>query len=432
MLYLVIHKKGYYLILKISFQGEKMSTVAVGRLSLKDYTEIIGKEDVEKIRVLAEKLAGKSVAHVNSTSFGGGVSEILRRLLPLMRDVGIHAEWKVIKGDKEFFNITKSFHNALQGKEIRLTEEMKKTYLRYNELNANLLDLDYGYIVIHDPQPLAIVNYRHERDGKWTWRCHIDLSQPNKELWGFLEPFLANYNAFIFSLRKYVKKPLEKRICAIIPPSIDPLSDKNKPLPENQILATLERYDIDADRPVLTQVARFDPWKDPLGVIDVYRKVKKKIPAVQLLLITSMAPDDPEGWTYYEKTARHAGEDYDIHLLTDIIGVGDLEVNAFQRATDVALLKSIREGFGMTVTEALWKEVPVVGGNVGGIPLQVINGETGFLVNTVEEAAERTLYLLKHPEEAEEMGKKGREHVKENFLITRHLEDYLELFLRLA
>jgi len=409
-----------------------MSTVTLPKLSLKDYTEIVGKEEVEEILVLAEKLAGKSVVHVNSTSFGGGVSEILRRLVPLMKDVGINAEWKVIKGGKEFFNVTKAFHNALQGKEIELTQNMKKVYLQYNELNANLLNLDYDYVVIHDPQPLTIINYRDERKGKWIWRCHIDLSQPNEKFWSFLEPFLANYDAFIFSLKKYVKSPLEKRNVAIISPSIDPLSDKNKSLPEDRILSTLERYDVDADRPILTQVARFDPWKDPLGVIDVYRKVKKKVPKVQLLLITSMAPDDPEGWTYYERTARHAGEDYNIHLLTDLMGVRDLEVNAFQRASDVALLKSIREGFGMTVTEALWKEVPVVGGNVGGIPLQVINGETGFLVNTVEEAVEKTLYLLKHPEEAEEMGKKGKEHVKENFLITRHLKNYLKLFLRLT
>ncbi len=409
-----------------------MSAVTLRKLLLKDYTEIVGENEIHEIQTLAEKLAGKSVVHVNSTSFGGGVSEILRRLVPLMKDVGINAEWKVIKGDKEFFDVTKTFHNALQGKEIELTENMKKVYLRYNELNANLLDLDYDYVVIHDPQPLAIINYSPERKGKWIWRCHIDLSQPNEEFWSFLEPFLANFDAFIFSLKKYVKSPLEKRNVDIISPSIDPLSDKNKPLPENLVLSTLEKYDVDADRPILTQVARFDPWKDPLGVIDVYRKVKKKMPKVQLLLITSMALDDPEGWTYYERTVRHAGEDYDIHLLTDLLGVGDLEVNAFQRASDEAMLKSLREGFGLTVSEALWKEVPVVGGNVGGIPLQIINGKTGFLVNTVEEAVEKTLYLLKHPKAAEEMGKKGKEHVKENFLITRHLKDYLKLFLRLT
>ena len=313
-----------------------------------------------------------------------------------------------------------------------LTEEMKKVYLHYNELNANLLDLDdYDYIVIHDPKPMAIINYSSKSDSKWVWRCHIDTSQPNEEFWSFLEPLHAEYDASIFSLKKYVKSSLEEKNVVIIPPSIDPLSDKNKPMSYDRILSTLKKYDVNADNPIITQVGRFDPWKNPLGVIDVYRKIKKNMPKVQLLLITSMALDDPEGWIYYEKTARYAGEDYDIHLLTDLVGVGDWEVNAFQRASDVALLKSIREGFGLTITEALWKEVPVVGGNVGGIPLQVIDGETGFLVSSVEEAAEKTLHLLKHPEEAKKMGEKGRNHVKENFLVTRHLKDYLKLFLNL-
>ena len=409
-----------------------MNDTKLDRISLENYGSVVGLEYLNAIRTLAEGLTGSSLVNVNSTSFGGGVSEILHRLVPLIKDVGMDAEWKVAMGDKEFFNVTKTFHNALQGGEMLLTEEMEKIYLRRNEFNSTLLSLDYDYIVIHDPQPLALIKYIEERRGRWIWRCHIDLSQPNKEFWNFLEPFFANYDAFIFSLKEYVKSPLEKRNVAIISPSIDPLSDKNKPLPEERIQSILERYNVDAERPILTQVARFDPWKDPLGVIDVYRKVKRKVPEVQLLLITSMAPDDPEGWTYYERTARHAGEDYDIHLLTDIIGVGDLEVNAFQKSSNVVLLKSISEGFGMTVTEALWKEVPVVGGNVGGIPLQVINGETGFLVNTVEEAAEKTLYLLKHPEEAKRMGKKGKNHVKANFLITKHLKDYLKLFLSLT
>lgn len=409
-----------------------MSTVPLNKLSLENYTEIIGEKEINEIQILANKLAGKSVVHVNSTAYGGGVSEMLRRLVPLMKDVGLEAEWKVIKGEKEFFDVTKTFHNALQGKEIEFTEDMKKIYLQNNELNAKLLDLEYDYVVIHDPQPLATISYSPKKNSKWIWRCHIDLSQPNKKFWRFLEPPLANYNAYIFSAKKYVKSPLETRNVAIITPSIDPLSDKNKPLPEDQILSTLERYDVDAESPILIQVARFDPWKDPLGVIDTYRKVKKKVPVVQLILISSMPPDDPEGWLYFERAARHAGEDYNIHLLTDLKGVGDLEVNAFQRASDVALLKSIREGFGLTVTEALWKEVPAVGGNVGGIPLQIINGETGFLVNTVEEATEKTLYLLKHPEEAKMMGKKGKEHVKENFLVTKHLKKYLNLFLSLT
>ncbi len=409
-----------------------MSTVPLGRLRLEDYAKIVGERELSEIKNLAEKLAGKSVVHVNSTSFGGGVAEILRRIIPLMRDMGLEVEWKVIQGETEFFNVTKAFHNALQGKEIELTENVRKIYLKYNELNSALLDVDYDYVVIHDPQPLAIVNYADKRGGKWIWRCHIDITQPRKEIWNFLEPFLTKYDAFIFSLKTYVKSPLEEEEVAIIPPSIDPLSDKNKPLSNEKISSILERYDVDRDSPILTQVARFDPWKDPLGVIAVYRKVKEKMPKVQLLLITSMATDDPEGWIYYEKVARNSGEDYNIHLLTDLLGVGDFEVNAFQSASDVALLKSLREGFGLTVAEALWKEVPVVGGNVGGIPLQIINGETGFLVNTVKETVEKTLYLLEHPEKAKEMGRRGREHVKEKFLITRHLKDYLKLFLRLT
>jgi len=406
-----------------------MSSISLDQLSLKNYEKIIGEEEVDRIHSLAERLTGRSVVHVNSTSFGGGVAEILRRLIPLMQDVGIDAEWKVIEGGKDFFSVTKNFHNALQGQKMQLTEEMKNTYLRYCELNAHLLDLDYDFIVIHDPQPLAIIDYKDDRTGKWIWRCHIDLSQPNEEYWDFLQPFIAKYDASVFSLRKYVRKPLKKRNVTIIPPTIDPLSNKNRPLQKSKVLSTLERYDIDPSKPILTQVARFDPWKDPMGVIDAYKGIKKKITDVQLLLISSMAHDDPEGWIYYEQAVRHAGEDYNIHFLTDLIGVGDIEVNAFQRASNIALLKSIREGFGLSVAEALWKEVPVIGGNVGGIPLQVVNNETGFLVNTIEETIKKALYLLKHPQEAEKLGREGKKHVGKNFLITRHLKDYLKLFL---
>jgi trehalose synthase len=406
-----------------------MSTVPLDKLSLENYRKIIGKKEIEEIKTLASRLEGKTVVHVSSTAYGGGVSEMLHRLVPLMNDVGLKAEWKVIKGEKGFFDVTKTFHNALQGKETELSEDMKKIYLGCNKENAELLDLDYDFVVVHDPQPLTMINYSTKKGNKWIWRCHIDLSKPNEEFWRFLEPTLAKYDAYIFSTKDYVKSPLEMKNVAIITPSIDPLSDKNKPLSEDQILLTLERYNVNFENPILIQVARFDPWKDPLGVIDTYRLVKKSIPEVQLLLISSMAPDDPEGWDYFERTARHAGEDPNIYLLTDLKGVGDLEVNAFQRASDVAMLKSIREGFGLTITEALWKEVPAVGGNVGGIPLQIISGETGFLVNFVDEAAEKTLYLLKNPEEAKEMGRKGKEHVKLNFLITKHLKEYLKLFL---
>jgi len=408
------------------------NTVSVRKLSLDQYKNIVEEKRVEHIQRLAENISGSSVVHVNSSSFGGGVSEILHRLVSLMQDVGLDAQWKVIEGTNEFFQVTKTVHNALQGMKKPLTEELKKTYLQQNVANASQMELDYDYVVMHDPQPLAIINYCRKRYGKWIWRCHIDLSRPNQEFLKFLATFIRLYDASIFTMKQFVSSSLKLKEVAIIPPSIDPLSDKNKSLSDTVIFSVLDKYDVDPERPILTQVARFDPWKDPLGVIDVYRLVKKKIPDAQLLLIGSMASDDPEGWIYFEKTARYAGEDYDIHLLTDLVGVHDIEVNAFQRASNVVLQKSLREGFGLTISEALWKGVPVVGANVGGIPLQVISNVTGFLVNNVEEAVEKTIYLLKHHEAAEKMGEKGREHVRKNFLVTRHLEDYLKLFIHLS
>jgi len=408
-----------------------MENVSVEKVHLEKYTSIIGEKKTEEIKALAENLKGKKVCHVNSTSFGGGVAEILYRLVPLMCDVGLKAEWKVIKGSDEFFNVTKTMHNGLQGMNISLTEQMKETYLKYNKMNAHELDLNHDFVVIHDYQPAAIISQYPTRVGKWIWRCHIDLSHPNQKFMNFITPFALQYDSLIFTMKQFVQEPLRANKVTIIPPSIDPLSAKNCPLSESLIRSVLDKYDVDAEKPIITQVARFDPWKDPLGVIDVYRLVRKKVLNVQLLLIASMAKDDPEGWTYYEKTARHAAEDYNIHLLTDLKGVGDIEVNAFQRASDVVLQKSIREGFGLSVAEALWKEVPVVGSNVGGIPLQILHGKTGFLVNNIGEAAERTIYLLKHSVEAKKMGKRGKEHVSKNFLITRHLEDYLKLFCSL-
>jgi len=405
-----------------------MHRVSVNKISLDEYIPIVGKVKIEEIKELAESLVGKKVCHVNSTSFGGGVAEILRRIVPLMCDVGLKAEWTVIEGSDEFFNVTKALHNGLQGMDISLTEDMKKTYLKFNKINAQEFDSDHDLIVIHDNQPAAIMNYLLNGRGRWTWRCHIDLSHPNKRFIDFISPFILKYNSLIFTMKQFVQETFRSRKSFIIPPSIDPLSEKNKPLPENLIFSILDKYDVDHEKPIITQVSRFDPWKDPLGVIDVYKLVKKKVTNVQLLLIASMAKDDPEGWIYYEKTARHAAEDYDIHLLSDLNGVGNIEVNAFQKASDVILQKSIREGFGLTVTEALWKGVPVIGSDVGGIPLQIINGEVGFLIDSIEEASEKTLYLLKHPSEARKMGKKGREHVLKNFLITRHLKDYLSLF----
>ena len=336
----------------------------------------------------------------------------------------------MIKGSDEFFQITKMIHNGMQGMPIHLTDEMKKTYLLFNERNAKDLELHHDFIVIHDPQPAPLISY-YQRLGKWIWRCHIDLSSPNQETMDFIIPFVVQYDAQIFSMKKYVPDILKERNVSIMPPCIDPFSPKNMELQGSSTLSILDKFDVRTERPIITQVGRFDPWKDPMGAIDVYKLVKQKLPQVQLLLIGIMAPDDPEGWRYYEQAARYAGNDYDIHLLTDLVGVHDIEVNAFQRASNVVLQMSKREGFGLTVAEAMWKGIPVVGRGSGGISLQIINGETGFLVDTVQEAAEKVLYVLEHPGEAKMMGEKGRGHIAQNFLITRYLEDYLRLFGKL-
>jgi len=398
---------------------------------LENYEKIAVEETIYNIKHMAEKLKDLTVVHVNSTAFGGGVAEILSSMIPLMNSIGLKAEWEVIEAPSEFFNITKLFHHGVQGMEVKLTDEMKEFYLKINRENAEKLDLDKDIIVIHDPQPLAIRYYR-SNCGKWVWRCHIDASTPYKPVWDFVINFVKLYDAYIFHMEEYVQPEIDKSRAYVIKPSIDPLSEKNREMSNTEIEKVLERYDVNPEKPILIQVARFDPWKDPLGAIDVYRKVKEKIPDVQLLFIASMANDDPEGWIYYEKTARHAGNDYDIHFLTNIVGVGDKEVNAFQRAADVALQMSIREGFGLSVTEALWKGTPVVARGVGGIKVQVINGKTGFIIKGVNDASEKIVYLLKNKSVRDALGRNGREHVRRNFLITRHLYDYLKLFSKLT
>ena len=398
---------------------------------LENYEKIAVEETIYNIKHMAEKLKDLTVVHVNSTAFGGGVAEILSSMIPLMNSIGLKAEWEVIEAPSEFFNITKLFHHGVQGMEVKLTDEMKEFYLKINRENAEKLDLDKDIIVIHDPQPLAIRYYRNN-GGKWIWRCHIDASTPYKPVWDFVINFVKLYDAYIFHMEEYVQPEIDKSRAYVIKPSIDPLSEKNREMSNTEIEKVLERYDVNPEKPILIQVARFDPWKDPLGAIDVYRKVKEKIPDVQLLFIASMAHDDPEGWIYYEKTARHAGNDYDIHFLTNIVGVGDKEVNAFQRAADVALQMSIREGFGLSVTEALWKGTPVVARGVGGIKVQVINGKTGFIIKGVNDASEKIVYLLKNKSVRDALGRNGREHVRRNFLITRHLYDYLKLFSKLT
>ncbi len=413
-----------------------LGSVPTTAKSLESYRPVIGEECTEEILRLAAKLRGARVLNVNATAFGGGVAEILGTLIPLMNDVGLAADWQVIKGGDEFFNVTKAMHNSLQGMYYDWTPEMRETWLNYNRLNADLFDESYDFVVIHDPQPAAIPTFIEERlgkrDGKWVWRCHIDLTDAQVQVWDFLRPHVGKYDGAIFTLPNYVKDDVGDVEVFCVPPAIDPLSPKNVDLPEETVNSILERYQCDPHRPMITQISRFDPWKDPLGVIDVYRAVKQEFEDLQLVLVASMASDDPEGWDWYERTVRRAGEDFDIHILSNLNGVGNIEVNAFQRAARVVIQKSTREGFGLVVSEALWKGRPVVAGNVGGIPLQIVNGKTGFLVNSAEECIDRVLYLLRNREEAEGMGATGVEYVRDNFLTTRYLRDYLNIFCRLS
>jgi len=399
---------------------------------IRDYTGIVGYEKVENIVKLADQVKELSVTHVNSTAFGGGVVEILSNIVPLMNSLGIKTEWEVLEAPQEFFNVTKRIHHALQGAALDLKKEHINLYyevLRHNV--ENILDLRGEVVVVHDPQPLGIRLFTQDYR-VWVWRCHIDLSNPYKPVLNFIFSILKQYNASIFHMKEYIHPETPTPVKYVMPPSIDPLSDKNKPLSESTIQRILSKYDVDPERPILVQVARFDPWKDPIGAIKVYRLVKKKIPNVQLLLIAAMASDDPEGWIYYEKAVRFAGEDYDIHFLTNLIGVGPLEVNAFQRAATVVLQMSIREGFGLSVAEALWKKKPVVARGVGGIKLQIVDGVTGYLIKSVEEAAEKTIYLIRNSNVRKRLGENGYKHVLENFTIISHLEKYLKILAEMS
>jgi trehalose synthase len=400
----------------------------------KEYEELIDVDTRLQLEYFAEKLQGKRIAMVNATAFGGGVAEILHSLVPLFRSLGIDIDWWKMEGSDEFFIVTKTMHNCLQGQSVELTDKEKEIYLEYNRRNAlKIKEWDYDFIVIHDPQPAAMIRMRDQvGKGKWIWRCHIDTSTPDPECWDFIYQFIQDYDACIFTMNEYVRENESLPHLTFFTPTIDPLGIKNIPLELDEAKEILGRFGVDNNRPLLTQISRFDPWKDPLGVIDVYRIVTKEFPSVQLALVGSMATDDPEGWDYLYKTLRKAGEDYDIKVVTNFNGVTSLEVNAFQTCSSVIIQKSIREGFGLTVSEGLWKGIPVVGGNVGGIRVQIDDGINGYLVDTVEECAERVLTLLRNTAMAEEMGLAGREKVRQNFLITTNMLNYLKLFYELS
>jgi trehalose synthase len=404
-----------------------LQPVALAHKSLADYTHIVGRPLVEEIRALAEPLKGKRVVHLSATAFGGGVSEILYTLIPLMRDVGLEVEWQVIYGREEFFNATKLMHNALQGSPEDLTEEQWATWTQYNEMNARELSRDWDVCIVHDPQPAAIPSLVPEKAKAWVWRCHIDVSTPNPATMQRLLPYIREYPASLFHVADYVPAGMDGGV-HIVPPAIDPLAPKNMALSIEDATFVCKQFGIDTDRPVMCQVSRFDPWKDPLGVIDAYRVVKEKRPDVQLALVGSMASDDPEGWDFYNSTLEHAEGDPDIHILNNFNNVGAIEVNAFQSLSDVVIQKSTREGFGLTVSEALWKGRPFIGGDVGGIPLQVENGISGYLVSNVEDCAARSLDILNDPELGKALGRRGKEHVRTHFLTPRYLRDYLKIF----
>jgi trehalose synthase len=407
-----------------------LQEVALGHKTLTDYTHIVGKELTEQIRQLAEPLQGKRVLHVSATAFGGGVSEILYTLVPLMRDVGIDAHWHVIFGKEEFFNATKLLHNSLQGAEETLSEEQWAIFDEINQMNAEGLQGDWDVVIVHDPQPIGLRRGALAKGKKWIWRCHIDLSTPNPAPIERLLPMIEEYDASVWHMEQYVPNDMGRHRDAvnIIPPAIDPLSPKNMAFSPEDAAFVCRQFGIDVDRPLITQVSRFDPWKDPIGVIDAYRQVTTQVPEAQLAMVGSMATDDPEGMEYFQKTFEYAGGDEDIKILSNLNNVGAIEVNAFQSQSDICLQKSIREGFGLTVTEALWKGRPTVAGNVGGIPLQIEDGVSGYLVDSPEQCAERCIEVLHDPELGKNLGRQGKEHARRQFLTPRLLRDWLNLF----
>jgi trehalose synthase len=394
--------------------------------SLEEYAPVVGAAEVEELRTLAKPLEGSTVEMVNSTAVGGGVAEMLIRLLPLMRGVGLDAHWHVMEGGADFFGVTKAFHNALHGAAWQPSEHDFEIFREYNRRSRERLPLDGRFVVIHDPQPVGMVESRRPESGAhWTWRCHIDLSRPNPAVWKFLEPWVVLFDGAIFSSPEFARQlPLPQYLFY---PSIDPLADKNRELEPGFVAGVLENYRIDASRPILTQISRFDRLKDPVGVVRAYKLVKRYHDC-QLVLAGGGAADDPEGATVLSEVREAAAGDPDIHVL-ELPAASPLEVNALQAASTIVIQKSLREGFGLTVAEALWKKKPVVASAVGGIPLQVIHKHTGMLAHSVEGTAYQIRFLLSHPQFARQLGEQGHEHVRETFLITGSLRRYLTLFL---
>ena len=392
------------------------------------YEQVVGKSKIDELKMLAGYLKGKVIQHINSTAMGGGVAEILSKINPLMQELGVNTQWDVIKGTPDFFDVTKSIHNALHGKEAIITEDMWKVFNDVSSMNIREMNLYGDIMFIHDPQPIALIKRKSRmKNSKWIWRCHVDVSGPDKDVWGFLEKFVNKYDTAVFSSAHFAHKMKARQV--LISPSIDPFSDKNRELTQKEMDAVLNKYKIDPQRkPLVCQISRYDALKDPVGVIEAYKLVKKYVDC-QLLLVGNRATDDPEGDKIYKQVLEAKGDDPDITALM----VEDIpsEINTFQRVSDVIVQKSIREGFALTVSEALWKGKPVVASNVGGIPLQIKHKYSGMLCHTIEGAAFSIKQLLNAPEYARRLGENGREHIKQNFLLTRHIREYMLLFLSL-
>lgn len=396
---------------------------------LSQYESIVGTSTIEEVRELAKRMEGQRVVMVNSTKSGGGVAEILHRMVPLLSELGIAARWDVVTGPDPFYRVTKAFHNALHGHPARITQEMLELFVEVGRENAKRLNLEADVVFIHDPQPIVCVEERARLNGsRWLWRCHVDVSRPSQEVWEFLQPYILQYDAAVYSTAAFAQRMPMRQV--LIPPSIDPLSDKNRDLTPEEIDGVMTKLGIPRDIPIITQVSRFDYLKDPIGVVEAYRRVRRSVKC-RLVLAGGTATDDPEGEEVLAKVREAAKNDPEIHLLL-LPSNANVEINALQRASDVVLQKSIREGFGLTVSEALWKARPVVASAVGGIPLQVRHGYSGLLVHSIEGAARAIKQLLANPAYARQLGQNGREHVRQHFLLTRHLIDYLLTFLSLG
>ena len=387
---------------------------------LAKYEPVVGTSEIEELRIIARALEGTTIQHVNSTAVGGGVAEILNRMVPLLNDLGIETVWDVIRGNDDFYNVTKAFHNALHGAPVEITERMFDIFRQTTEENLQHFRPKGKLVIIHDPQPAGLIAKKAESDSRWVWRCHIDVSAPQEDVWKFLSPYIQKYDGSIFSMPEFTQSlPIPQ---FIIPPSIDPLSDKNRFLETEEIRKVVDKYQIPLDKPLLTQISRFDRLKDPVGVIQSYRLVKQHHDC-RLLLAGGGASDDPEGMAVYAEVQEAAAKDPDIMLL--LLPHDNVVINALQRISTIVIQKSLKEGFGLTISEALWKKKPVIAGNVGGIKSQIVHGITGYLTNSVEGTARRIEQLLNNPAGAKKMGENGYEYVKNNFLLTRHLKDYL-------